>query len=210
MSYTKDQVSQHCSCEDVWIICDEKVYDVTDYVKVHPGGDAILKQAGKDATVAIKNQVAHQSVPNFIKKLDAGKTALLKQLSKPINEETSQFSCFTRNNKTNPNNESKEDSIIPRTIPTIGSNILHIELFKKKNVSVCELGGQMAPVWPSYYKDHKKIMFVIDASSMSKVIEADVDLKEFLEHEETQDANIYGPDANKIHPGKIPLIAKYV
>lgn len=35
---------------DLWIILDGKVYDVTSYVEEHPGGEAILRNAGRDST----------------------------------------------------------------------------------------------------------------------------------------------------------------
>ena len=34
-----------------------------------PGGEALLKFAGRDATQAIKNQKAHKSVPTFIRRI---------------------------------------------------------------------------------------------------------------------------------------------
>ena len=37
--------------DDLWVIIKGKVYDVTSYVDEHPGGESILKNAGKDSTV---------------------------------------------------------------------------------------------------------------------------------------------------------------
>ncbi|CAM9694340.1 unnamed protein product [Chrysoparadoxa australica] len=48
--FTRDQVSKHCTMEDLWIIVDGKVYDVTAYVGSHPGGDAIGRFAGGDSS----------------------------------------------------------------------------------------------------------------------------------------------------------------
>lgn len=48
--YTEDEVAQHNKASDVWIILKNKVYDVTQYVEEHPGGKAILRNAGKDST----------------------------------------------------------------------------------------------------------------------------------------------------------------
>ncbi|CCL99242.1 uncharacterized protein FIBRA_01257 [Fibroporia radiculosa] len=50
---TGPEVAAHASRDDCWIIVHGKVYDVTEFLPEHPGGQAIiLKYAGKDATVA--------------------------------------------------------------------------------------------------------------------------------------------------------------
>lgn len=55
-SFTKEQVAQHSTRDDLWVILTLKgktqVYDVTFYVDEHPGGDAILTNAGGDSTEA--------------------------------------------------------------------------------------------------------------------------------------------------------------
>ena len=50
--YTAAQVATHDSEDDLWVVIDGKVYDLTEYVHEHPGGsEAIAKNAGKDVTV---------------------------------------------------------------------------------------------------------------------------------------------------------------
>jgi len=50
--FSADEVAKHASADDIWIIVDEKVYDVTPYVGKHLGGEeAITRYAGKDNTV---------------------------------------------------------------------------------------------------------------------------------------------------------------
>lgn len=49
-TYMREEVACHTAAEDCWLIVDGKVYDVSGYVGEHPGGDAILKNAGKDST----------------------------------------------------------------------------------------------------------------------------------------------------------------
>ena len=45
------EVRQHNTMEDGWSVINGVVYNVTPYVRFHPGGAAILKAAmGKDAT----------------------------------------------------------------------------------------------------------------------------------------------------------------
>ncbi|KAF8529939.1 FMN-dependent dehydrogenase-domain-containing protein [Gautieria morchelliformis] len=53
MPYTLEQVAQHNSKESCWIVIENQVYDVTDFLPEHPGGSKIiLNFAGKDATEA--------------------------------------------------------------------------------------------------------------------------------------------------------------
>merc|ERR1712070_1155502 len=50
-SFTKDEVATHNSKSSCWVILHDRVLDVTDFLKDHPGGElAILTFAGKDAT----------------------------------------------------------------------------------------------------------------------------------------------------------------
>ncbi|KAJ5816722.1 Aldolase-type TIM barrel [Penicillium robsamsonii] len=47
------EVSKHCKADDCWIVVGNKVWDLTQFVSVHPGGaNAILQFAGYDATYA--------------------------------------------------------------------------------------------------------------------------------------------------------------
>ena len=48
--YTLADIAQHNRQKDIWIVVKGKVYDVTPYVEEHPGGLAILRNAGGDAT----------------------------------------------------------------------------------------------------------------------------------------------------------------
>lgn len=49
-SYSFKDVSAHKSKNDCWTIINGSVYDITSYVKGHPGGDNILSACGIDAT----------------------------------------------------------------------------------------------------------------------------------------------------------------
>jgi uncharacterized protein YacL len=49
-TFTAAEVSSHNKEEDAWIIVDGKVYDITYYGTIHPGGEAIYKNIGGDAS----------------------------------------------------------------------------------------------------------------------------------------------------------------
>ena len=53
--YTLEEVAQHNSRDNCWMIIDDKVYDVTSYMSRHPGGDEILRGCGNDATALFQN-----------------------------------------------------------------------------------------------------------------------------------------------------------
>lgn len=50
-SYTLADIAAHATVSDCWMAIEGKVYNVTDFVGKHPGGKAILRGCGKDATV---------------------------------------------------------------------------------------------------------------------------------------------------------------
>ncbi|CAH8259670.1 unnamed protein product [Arabidopsis lyrata] len=55
------ELSQHSSRHDCWLLIEGKVYDVTEFLKDHPGGDDVLLSAtGKDATHEFE-EVGHSS-----------------------------------------------------------------------------------------------------------------------------------------------------
>lgn len=55
-TFSRDEVAKHNTEEDVWFVIDSKVYDVSDFLDAHPGGEAVLRQvAGTDATAAFYN-----------------------------------------------------------------------------------------------------------------------------------------------------------
>src|SRR5690606_31021512 len=56
-SFTQEQVAQHSSPRDCWIIIDSGVYDVTEFLPQHPGGSQrITPYCGRDATAAFSTQ----------------------------------------------------------------------------------------------------------------------------------------------------------
>ena len=51
--YTRGEVALHKTPQDLWIIIDGKVYDVTNWLNHHPGGKRVIQHyGGEDATVS--------------------------------------------------------------------------------------------------------------------------------------------------------------
>ncbi len=44
------KVMTHNKRQDAWMVLNNKVYDVTNYIPFHPGGAKILAGVGRDAT----------------------------------------------------------------------------------------------------------------------------------------------------------------
>ncbi|XP_034948422.1 cytochrome b5-like isoform X2 [Chelonus insularis] len=59
--YTREEVAKHTNSDNLWFIIHNNVYDITGFLKEHPGGEEVLyEQAGLDATEAFEN-VGHSS-----------------------------------------------------------------------------------------------------------------------------------------------------
>lgn len=57
--YTIEEVKKHCSTDDLWLVYNGQVYDVTQYLDEHPGGEEVIVDcAGIDATEAF-NDIGH-------------------------------------------------------------------------------------------------------------------------------------------------------
>lgn len=56
-AYSTEQVAAHNTASDCWIIVNTRVYNVTNFIAIHPGGaDRILNQCGSDATKSFTTQ----------------------------------------------------------------------------------------------------------------------------------------------------------
>lgn len=63
-AYTLADVAQHADASSCWSVVNRQVYDLTDWIRKHPGGASrILGMCGKDATAAFTTQHAGQTKP---------------------------------------------------------------------------------------------------------------------------------------------------
>ncbi|KDR76308.1 hypothetical protein GALMADRAFT_96846 [Galerina marginata CBS 339.88] len=64
-SFTRDDVAKHSTDGDLWIVIDAKVYDISKFKNLHPGGAAVLldeEVAGKDATEVFYGLHRHEVI----------------------------------------------------------------------------------------------------------------------------------------------------
>ena len=71
--YTLTEVAKHNKKTDAWIVINNKVANITDWISKHPGGDIIMKGVGKDAT-ELFNSIGHSDyAKQMLKKYQIGK-----------------------------------------------------------------------------------------------------------------------------------------
>ena len=72
-TFSRDQVREQSSSDSLWCIIDSTVYDLTDFVDVHPGGERVLREvAGQDATTAFYNLHRHEVLTKYSDDLAIG------------------------------------------------------------------------------------------------------------------------------------------
>ncbi len=72
--YGWDEIIKHNSHNDCWIVVKNNIYDITNYVNLHPGGIlCIAKYAGKRADDVFKYNHHHGRYLRMISKYKIGK-----------------------------------------------------------------------------------------------------------------------------------------
>ena len=69
---TMEEVKTHKQKNDCWVVIEGKVYDVTNYIRYHPGGDILLDAAGKDGTALYQHYHPWVNVQALIGKYQVG------------------------------------------------------------------------------------------------------------------------------------------
>ncbi|MGA1023487.1 MAG: cytochrome b5 domain-containing protein, partial [Aquiluna sp.] len=82
---TIQEVSNHASKNDCWVIIDGGVYSLDSYMAKHPGGTKVLAAlCGKDGTQAFQSQHARQALPKAeLEKHYLGKLGSSNQAQQP-------------------------------------------------------------------------------------------------------------------------------
>jgi cytochrome b involved in lipid metabolism len=61
-TYTLKEVSYHDNLDDCWVVIYDRIYDITNFIYEHPGGDDVMMEyAGRDATLAFRS-VGHSKM----------------------------------------------------------------------------------------------------------------------------------------------------
>jgi len=71
-NYTMDEIKQHNTANDGWMVLNGKVYNVTKYLAYHPGGSVINQGLGKDATVLFNQYHSWVNADHILKKYHIG------------------------------------------------------------------------------------------------------------------------------------------
>lgn len=67
--YTLAEVSEHWQTNDCWVVVEDLVYDITEFVDEHPGGQYIvMEHAGRDATLVFRGSRHSQDAYNMLDK----------------------------------------------------------------------------------------------------------------------------------------------
>jgi sterol 14-demethylase len=71
--FTRAEVAKHTFRDDLWIIVNNKVYDITTYVPLHQGGEqALLNVAGGEATAQVEGPQHPGTVPTLLSRFQIG------------------------------------------------------------------------------------------------------------------------------------------
>lgn len=84
-----EELSKHRQTDDCWIGIDGNVYDVSEFLNLHPGGlDKIFRYAGNDASKGFKMQHPKEYIEKFISQQYIGRLEKVKREKKAIKRVT--------------------------------------------------------------------------------------------------------------------------
>jgi len=115
---TYAEVAKHKTEDDLWVIYEDKVLDITHFLAEHPGGeDVLLEHAGGDLTQAFED-IGHS--PEAKKQMDGYQVGKIdKNSPKPEKKKTSSLSTATGDGAPAPQNPFL-NLILPILIVVLG------------------------------------------------------------------------------------------
>ena len=85
-SLTWSEISTHNNSKECWIVVDGIVYDMTDWIVAHPGGDILTVLAGEDASAMLHSYHLRDIVP-MLEKFKIGKVLDYRPVFDAINDD---------------------------------------------------------------------------------------------------------------------------
>lgn len=70
---TWDEISHHNNSDDCWVVIDGDVYDVTEWIRCHPGGNVISALAGEDISALFHSSHLHEPPSTLLESLKIGR-----------------------------------------------------------------------------------------------------------------------------------------
>ncbi|XP_014092289.2 cytochrome b5 [Bactrocera oleae] len=88
--YSREEISKHNLNKNTWLIIHNNVYDVSEFLNEHPGGEEVLiEQGGKEATESFED-VGHSSdAREMMKKYKIGELVEAERTNVPKKSEPS-------------------------------------------------------------------------------------------------------------------------
>lgn len=120
-TFTLADVKKHNDSKSSWIVIHNNVYDVTEFLNEHPGGEEVLlEQAGRDGSEAFED-VGHSSdARELMQKYKIGE--IVESERKPVKEKV--------NNWTNPTQESTEQGPVKAWILPVALGVLATIIYR--------------------------------------------------------------------------------
>ncbi|KAK9350689.1 cytochrome b5 [Lipomyces doorenjongii] len=97
--FTVSDVSLHNSKDSLFVVIHDEVYDVTEFVRQHPGGeDVLLKTAGTDVTEQFEDIGHSEEARAILQSLQLGIVQRETKLESTLNDNKSAISIESRIN----------------------------------------------------------------------------------------------------------------
>jgi cytochrome b involved in lipid metabolism len=125
--FTKEEIAKHNTFGDCWLIIDNCVWEVTDFMRDHPGGAALIRMyGGKDATIAFREVHSDNYLLSFLPNAFLGVVGNVDPVScVPAGLAAAQKKAAAR-----PKIDERSVLLLPRTIYTAEQEAYRLEFRK--------------------------------------------------------------------------------